>query len=147
MAKYLTEEFDIKVSVENVSDMEGIATDINYDPTILEVVDTDAGAAGTQLEVTNYGFLVGATLVANVIQDAQGNEVPGAVVVGLNIPTSPATGSGDLFSIKFRAIAVGTTIITLTNRALYDISGEIPAAWADDTLDIIQMATVRVTVV
>jgi hypothetical protein len=147
MAKYITEEFDIKVSVENVSDMEGIATDINYDPAIVEVVDTDAGTAGTQLDVTNHGFLVGATLVANVIQDAQGNEIPGAVVVGLNIPTSPATGSGDLFSIKFRAIAVGTTTIILTNRALYDIGGEIPANWEDDTLDIIQIATVRVTVV
>lgn len=147
MAKYITEEFDIKVSVENVSDMEGIATDINYDPTIVEVIDTDADTTGTQLDVTNHGFLVGATLVANVLQDAQGNEIPGAVVIGLNIPTSPATGSGDLFSIKFRAIGVGTTTITLTNRALYDISGEIPSNWKDDILDIIQMATVRVTVV
>lgn len=147
MAKYITEEFDIKVSVENASDMEGIATDINYDPTIVEVVDTDAGTEGTQLDVTNHGFLAGATLVANVVQDAQGNEIPGAVVVGLNIPSAPSTGSGDLFSIKFRAIAIGTTTITLTNRALYDLGGEVPANWIDGTLDIIQMATIRVTVV
>ena len=147
MAKYVTEEFDIKVSIENVSDMEGIATDINYDPAIVEVVDIDAGTAGTQLDVTNHEFLAGATLIADIMKDAQGVEMPGAVVVGLNMATAPATGSGDLFSIKFRAVGVGTTTITLTNRALYDIGGEIPAAWADDTLDIIQMATVRVTVV
>ena len=147
MAKYITEEFDIKVSIDNVSDMEGIATDINYDPTIIEVVDTDAVATGTQLDLTNHGFLIGATLVGNVVQDAQGVEIPGAVVVGLNIPTSPATGSGDLFSIKFRALAVGTTTVTLTNRALYDVGGGIPANWEDGTLDIIQMATVRITIV
>lgn len=147
MTKYLTQEFDIKVSVEDVSDMEGIAADIGYDPAIVEVIDIDAGTAGTQLDIINHDFLSGATLVANMLQDAQGNELPGTVVVGLNIPIAPATGAGDLFSIKFRAIGVGTTDILLTNYALYDISGEVPANWENDTLDIIQIATVRVTVV
>jgi hypothetical protein len=147
MAKYITEEFDIKVSVAGVADMEGIAIDINYDPSIVEVVDTDAGTTGSQLDVTNHGFLPGATLIANVLKDAGGVEIPGAVVVGLNLPSAPATGSGDLFSIKFKAVAVGTTTITLTNRALYDVSGEIPANWEDSSLDVLQMATVTVTVV
>ena len=132
MVKYLTEEFDVKVSIENVSDMAGIATDIGYDLAIIKPVDSNTG-----LNVINHDFLPGATLVID-------NEIPGSVVAKLNMPSSPVTGSGDLFSIKFRAIGIGTTIITLTNHALYDISGEIPAIWQDETLNIIQMATVRV---
>ncbi len=132
MVKYLTEEFDVKVSVENVADMAGIATDIRYNPAIVEPVDSDTG-----LNMINYAFLPGAILVAD-------NEIPGSVIAKLNMASSPVTGSGDLFSIKFRGIGIGTTAITLTNHALYDISGEIPAIWQDETLNIIQMATVRV---
>jgi len=146
MTKYLTEVFDVKVSVENITDMEGIAVDINYDSTIVEPVDI-SGSAGTQLDITNHDFLPGATLVANVSQDAQGNEIPGSLVVGMNIPTAPASGSGDLFTIKFRAIAVGNTDIILTNHAVFDTEGEIPALWIDDIADIIQMATIRLTVI
>jgi hypothetical protein len=134
MIKYLTEEFDIKVSVKNVSDMAGIVTDITYNPAIVEPVDSDTG-----LNVINHAFLPGAILVTN-------NEIPGSVVAKLNMPSSPVTGSGDLFSIKFYGIGIGTTTITLTNHALYDISGEIPAIWQDETLDIIQIATVCVTI-
>ena len=132
MVKYLTEDFDIKVSIENVADMTGIVTDITYNPAIIEPVDSNTG-----LNVINHAFLPGAILVTD-------NEILGNVVAKLNMAASPITGSGDLFSIKFRGIGVGTTAITLTNHALYDISGEIPAFWQDETLNIIQMATVRV---
>ncbi len=132
MVKYLTEEFDIKVSVENVSDMAGIATDITYNPAIIEPVNVDTG-----LNVINHAFLPGAILVTD-------NEIPGSVVVKLNMASAPVTGGGDLFSIKFRGIGIGTTAITLTNYALYDMSGEIPASWVNEILNIIQLATVRV---
>jgi hypothetical protein len=132
MVKYLTEEFDIKVSIENVADMAGIAIDITYNPAIVEPVDSSTG-----LNVINHAFLPGAMLVTD-------NETPGNVVAKLNMASAPVTGSGDLFSIKFRGIGVGTTTITLTNHALYDMSGEIPANWQDETLNIIQMATIRV---
>lgn len=144
--KYLTQEFDIKVAIENVSQMQGIATDIDYDPLIIEPVDIDLGTTGTQLQVTDYGFLPGATLLANVATDPQGNEIPGKIVVGLNLPTSPATGSGDIFSVRFKAVGIGTTQITMTNRALFDIVGEIPATWNEDSADIIQMAIITLTV-
>jgi hypothetical protein len=85
MTKYITEEFDIKVSIEAVSDMSGIATDIQYDPTYLEPIDTDPVAAKTQLDITDHGFLPGATLIANVTQDAGGTEIPGSVVVALKV--------------------------------------------------------------
>jgi len=132
MIKYLTEEFDIKVSIENVADMAGIVTDIRYNPAIVEPIDSNTG-----LNVINHAFLPGAVLVTD-------NEIPGSVIAKLNMPSSPVTGSGDLFSIKFCGIGIGTTTITLTNHTLYDISGEIPAIWQDETLNIIQMATVRV---
>ncbi len=134
MVKYLTEEFDIKVSITNVADMAGIATDIRYNPAIVEPVDSKTG-----LNVINHTFLPGAVLITD-------NEIPGRVIAKLNMPSSPVTGSGDLFSIKFHGIGVGTTTITLTNHALFDISGEIPAIWQDETLNIIQMATVCVTI-
>lgn len=134
MVKYLTEEFDIKVSITNVADMAGIATDIRYNPAIVEPVDSKTG-----LNVINHAFLPGAVLITD-------NEIPGRLIAKLNMPSSPVTGSGDLFSIKFRGIGIGTTTITLTNHALYDISGEIPAIWQDETLNIIQMATVCVTI-
>ena len=132
MVKYLTEDFDIKVSIENVADMTGIVTDITYNPAIIEPVDSN-----TELNVINHAFLPGAILVVD-------NEIPGSVIAKLNMASAPVTGGGDLFSIKFRGIGIGTTAITLTNHALYDISGEIPANWQNETLNIIQMATIRV---
>ena len=144
MLKRIGEEFDVKVSVENAVDVIGLNAWISYDPTIVEVVDTDPGTAGVQIDATDLGFLSSPQLLVGLQNDTQGTLVCGYV----NIPATPESGDGDCFSVRFRAIAQGTTNIDfVTDHVnLQDVDGDIPTDFVGDVVDVPVNATLRITV-
>ena len=112
MLKRIGEEFDVKVSVENATEVIGLNAWITYDPAIVEVVDNDLAVDDTQVIATDLGFLSNAQLLANIQKDGGGVEQPGTLICGyVSIPPTPASGDGDCFTVRFRAIAQGTTNI------------------------------------
>jgi hypothetical protein len=149
MLKRIGEEFNVKVSVQNATDVIGLNAWISYDPTIIEVVDIDAGTVDTQIDATDLGFLSNAQLLIGIQKDGGGVERPGTLVCGyVNIPPTPVSGDGDCFSVRFRAITQGTTNIDfVTDHVnLQDIDGDIPTDVVGDVVDVPLNATLTITV-
>lgn len=148
MLKRIGEEFDVKVSVENATEVIGLNAWISYDPAIVEVVDTDDVTADTQVDAADLGFLSSAQLLVSIQKDG-GVEQPGTLVCGyVSIPPTPQSGNGDCFSVRFRAIAQGTTNIdfVVDHVNLQDIDGDIPTDFVGDVVDVPVNATLRITV-
>lgn len=147
MLKRIGEEFDVKVSVENATEVIGLNAWITYDPAIVEVVDNDVSGSGTQVIVNDLGFLPNAQLLVSVQKDGGGIEQPGTLVCGYaTIPPQPTSGDGDCFDVRFRAIAQGTTDINFSVLNLQDNDGDIPTDGIGDQVDVPVNATVRLTV-
>lgn len=149
MLKRIGEEFDVKVSVQNATDVIGLNAWISYDSTIVEVVDTDVSASNTQVDATDLGFLSNAQLLVSIQKDGGGVEIPGTLVCGyVNIPPTPVSGEGDCFSVRFRAVGQGTTNIDfLTDHVnLQDSVGDIPTDVLGDTVEVPVNATLSITV-
>jgi len=149
MLKRLGEEFDVKVSVQNATDVIGLNAWISYDSTIVEAVDTDAGTPDTQVDATDLGFLSNGQLLVSIQKDGGGVEQPGTLICGyVNIPPAPVSGDGDCFSVRFRAIGQGTTNIDfITDHVnLQDTDGDIPTDVVGDVVDVPVNATLTITV-
>lgn len=149
MIKRIGEEFDVKVSVQNAVDVVGLNAWISYDPAIVEVVDTDAGTPDTQVDATPLGFLPNEQLLVSIQKDGGGVELPGTLVCGYaSVPQAVASGDGDCFQVRFRAIAQGITNVDfITGHInLQDADGDIPTDWAGDVVDVPVNATVTITV-
>lgn len=149
MLKRIGEEFGVKVSVTNATDVIGLNAWISYDPTIIEVVDIGATVPDTQVDATDLGFLSTAQLLVSIQKDGGGAEQPGTLICGyVNIPPTPVSGDGDCFSVRFRAIAQGTTNIDfITDHVnLQDIDGDIPTDRVGDVVTVPLNATLTITV-
>lgn len=117
------------VKVENVSNLTAIELHLSYNPAVMEVTG-----------MTNGGFVVADFTAQNTYDNAAGT-VDYAVA---QINRTPATGSGNLLIINFRAKANG--ISTVTARAtqaapkgylLSDQNGTgIQASWTNGTINV-----------
>jgi hypothetical protein len=149
MLKRINEEFDVKVSIEDAVQIIGISAWIGYDPSIIEVVDGSPETAGTQVIAQDLGFLSSAQLLVGIQKDQNNVEQPGTLVCGyVSIPPIPVDGSGDVFSVKFRAIASGNTDIYFIpgHIKLEDINGDVTVKHVGDIVEIPVTATIRITV-
>jgi hypothetical protein len=102
----------------------GYQAAIRFDPTILEVVDADPTKPGVQIHL-------GTLLRADFVQQNSADNSAGVIVcvVSQLAPTSPANGSGDLFTITFQAKATGLSDVYLADLKLAQADGaEIPTA-------------------
>lgn len=149
MLKRIGEEFDVKISVENATEVIGLNAWVTYDPAIVEVVDNDTGTPDTQVIVNDLGFLSNAQLLVSIQKDGGGNEQPGTLICGyVSVPPTPASGNGDCFNVRFRAIAQGSTNIDFAvgHLNLQDLEGDIPTQGIGDVVDVPVNATVTITV-
>ncbi len=96
----LGQTIDIQVMVENIANLYGIDVRVLFDPAILEVVDVNATTSGVQ--VTPGTFPYPDFTVKNETDNALG--LVWYVVTQLN-PRQPASGSGTIMTIRFRAKA------------------------------------------
>jgi len=147
MLKRIGEEFEVVVSIEDAEKVVGINAWIGYDPEIIEVVDGAVGTPGTQAIATDIGFFPNADLVVGIQKDAENTEQPGTLICGcVSDPLTLTDGTGGCFSVRFRAIAVGSTDVTFAQLNLQDLVGDIPANGISDVVDVPVVATVRITI-
>jgi hypothetical protein len=126
------EQFHVTLKVTGAYEMTGVSTNFTYEPTYIKPVDTDPlTPATTEFDVVNYNFLPNTSPLVAMQQDPQGNEQPGTIITSLVLlnPNDAQTSNvlENLFSIKFEALAPGTSVLTFTFRQITDINGEITA--------------------
>lgn len=108
----------VEFILENARDVYGIDVRAAFDPAIVEVVDDDPDREGVQLTS-------GAFPQPDFVALAAADNVAGTlryIVTQVN-PTPPATGSGVVFAVTFRARAAGQTAVTITQVEMADRDG------------------------
>jgi len=150
MLKRIGEEFDVKVSIINPTEVIGLNSWITFNPLIIEAVDGNPATSGsTEVVKTDLGFFSDPQLLVNVQEDAGGNEQPGTLICGyVSMTATPVSIGGDCFSVRFRAIASGETDIEFAvgHLNLQDIDGDIPTDSESDSVEIPVNAVVKITV-
>jgi general secretion pathway protein D len=109
--------FSVPVSISGVSDLYAFQFDIAFDPGILQLVSITEGAFLPGAGTTFFG--------PGTIDNTAGTAIfTFDTLVG---PISGASGSGDMASLTFQYIHLGTSPLTLSNVVLEDSSlNDIP---------------------
>lgn len=119
----------LTVSISNASDVLSYGFDILYDPTILAYT----GA-------TEDIFLNEANSVSTSFLEGLENGTQGKIIIAgsrLTVPPTGISGSGNLFTLSFDAIANGSTTITFDPASfISDTAGDITATYDDDLITI-----------
>jgi len=92
----------VDILVENVFDLYGAEIELEFEPTILQVLDANSGVDGVQISPGN--FLSSDFVVRNEADNALGRVI--YVVVQVD-PAPPANGNGVLASFTVQAVALG----------------------------------------
>jgi LysM repeat protein len=108
----------INFNVVNVTNLYAYSVAIGFDPTVLEVLDADAGKPGVQVAL-------GSWLQPNYVVSNTADNAAGTIIVGLTqfAPTPPVSGSGTLFTINFRGKAQGLSNVNFTEVRLANSDG------------------------
>ena len=107
----------LDIVLENAQDVYGIDVRASFDPAVIEVVDADPAKDGVQM-------LPGTFLKPDfVVRNVADNEAGTLLYVDTQVnPTPPASGTGVLFSVRFRGKAAGkvsdlkVTSVEMANR-------------------------------
>jgi hypothetical protein len=107
----------VTLEIEDVQNLYGADVDLSFDPDLLEVVDVDPVTPGVQIERGDFPDPAQGAVAAE-----EADNVTGMVsyAITLKSPVSPASGSGTLCAITFRAKAVGTSALTIQSAELLD---------------------------
>lgn len=114
----------VVVRIRDVRDLYGADVHLSFDPKVLQVEDANPAKPGVQVQL---GRLLSADLVVrNLAENAAGTV---HVAFTQLSPAAPASGSGDLFSVTFRAlVGSGATDVGISASMLSSRDGiEIPA--------------------
>jgi hypothetical protein len=121
------------VEVANITDLFGVELSLNYDPTIVEVVDVDLDTPGTQVALGSVFSGVDSFVVEN--------EATNGVINFSATRRSPApvfTGTGSLIDITWRGLSAGQTALTLAEVKLADPNGNpLAATVLDGEIEVI----------
>ena len=109
---------DVQLVVENVINLYGLEFQLRYDPVILEVIDADPELAGTQIEQGE--FLSPDFVVRNEVDVGAGTIW--YAVTQLN-PRPPVNGSGTVLTVRFRAKALGVSMLDIDYAQLVSPKG------------------------
>lgn len=107
----------VDIVVEDVSNLQGVEVHMVFDPSVLEVVDADAGMAGVQVAL---GPFVSPDFVAQNVVDPGTGRIDFAYS---QMGNTPVSGSGVIGSITFRATASGVSPLTFIEVLLADVGG------------------------
>jgi len=109
----------VVVSIRGVSQLYGADVQLAFDPAVLEVVDANPDRPGVQVGLGP--FLSPDMIVREAADNAAGTVH--AAFTQIN-PAEPRDGSGDLFTVVFRARRSGvTTDVTVSSAVLADRNG------------------------
>lgn len=107
------------VDVANITGLFGVELQLSYDPAIIEVVDADPGAPGTQVAP-------GAVFAGVEIFDVENETASGQIKFSATrtAPTPPFDGTGSIIQITWRGKAVGQSTVTLDTVKLANTDGQ-----------------------
>ena len=109
----------VQIWVDDVTNLFGFDITLEFNPTILQVQDTDPGQDGVQIQP---GDLLSADIVVrNLADNGTGNI---SYVVSQQAPSPAITGTGVLATINFTAIAGGNSDLIFTLAELSDTNGQ-----------------------
>ena len=122
----------ITVEVHRVKNLMGAEVHVQFDPTRLQVVDTDQDIEG--VEIVHGEFLQPDFVAINMVDNNSG-------VVDYAIaqmpPNTAVEGNGDICKIQLEATASGSTSVLINSVVLADAGAqEIPAVLVNEKLDI-----------
>ena len=117
----------LDIVIENAKDVYGIDVRGGFDPAIVEVVDADPNKEGVQIKP---GAFPKPDFLVRSVADQQDGTFQ-YVTTQLN-PTSPASGSGVVFSVQFRGKAAGETALTIDSVQMADRLGRALEVRATD---------------
>lgn len=127
----------VVVHVRDVRDLYGADVQLSFDPKVLQAEDANPAKPGVQVQL---GRLLSADLVVRNLAD----NAAGTVHVAFTqlSPAAPASGSGDLFSVTFRAlVSSGTTDVGVSASMLSSRDGiEIPAGTSAGRVTLVSAA-------
>jgi hypothetical protein len=113
----------LELRVLEVTDLYGVEAHLSFDPAVLEVIDADAAAPGVQVELVG-SFIRPDFVAQNLADNSKGTiDIAFVQVNAQNKPAVPATGSGTLARIEFRAKAAGTSAISFREFILSGVTG------------------------
>jgi LysM repeat protein len=117
----------VEIWVDDVFDLVAVDLELQFNPSVLQVQDYDSQKDGVQIEPEFF-------LAPDFVVDNQADNAAGRVMYALTQidPTPPASGSGPLASVTFKAIAQGSTQLDFTKSQLVTIvdnnAQEIPVS-------------------
>jgi hypothetical protein len=123
----------VQVVVSDVVNFYGVAFELSFDPTLVQVVDADPGEPGVQ--ITLGDFLSPDVVPGHVVDNAAGTiEIAFSQIA----PSPPRTGSGAIASIEFVGADVGLSPLVFGDVDLGDSDGlPIPAVRLDGELLVV----------
>lgn len=124
---------DIQFVIQDVADLYGIDIQIDYDALLLEVVDVDANRTGIQVAGGQFPY-------PDFVAENDADNSTGTiryVVTQLN-PRDPAAGSGTIMTVRFKGIAVGTSVLEIQRADLVTASAlqiDAQISWGELTVE------------
>lgn len=116
---------ELAVQLDNVTGVYGIDFSIQFDPTILAVVDADANQDGIQ--IASGSCPQPNSVLVNTADNATG--IISYVVVQLN-PTPPCNG-GEVATIQLQCLVAGTSQVSFSASTVASPDGKIPHTTAN----------------
>jgi LysM repeat protein len=126
----------VNIQIQDVTDLFGADVRLQYDPTIVEVVDANTLVPGTQISSGNFPDISGGKgfVAQNTVNSEEGTI---GYAMTLLSPAPSVSGSGTLASITFRGKASGSSNISFTSVLLSDASAnQIPASKSDGVITV-----------
>jgi hypothetical protein len=121
------QEVEVQFLIDNVTGLYGVDVRVTFDPGVLVVADADSTLDGIQVQP---GQIPAPDFVAKNEADIPAGTI--WYVAAQVKPRQPASGSGTLFTARFRAKMPGTSLIEISSASLADSDGvSMPVQLAD----------------
>ena len=134
----LNELVSVDIEVDSVSNLYAVDMRVSFDAAKLEVEDANAAMAGVQVEPGSFLDPARGFVAENSVDNSTGTV---RYVFTLTSPAPPASGSGVLARISFRAKAAGTAPVALTQVDLVDDEVQfIAASLMDGSITVLPAA-------
>jgi len=127
------ETVTVNLVANDMADLYGVALELTFDPSIVEVVDDDPGTPGVQITPGTCPWPD--FVVQNTADNTAGTINYDAASLS---PSPPCNGAGVVASITFRALAIGTSPVHYNTWLMSDTDGEvIPVTAIDGSIEVI----------
>jgi hypothetical protein len=105
----------VEVRLAGMVDLYGAELEFAFDPTMLKVMDDKAGTVGIQISPGGMPDPLQAFVAQNAADNPAGTI---AYAVSLLSPSPAANGDGVLARIRFKALAAGESVVSITRASL-----------------------------